>query len=134
VAKKNDDTLLNSKTVTIISARVVMAEPLAVLEKATGKRDAKGADDRRAAALVPRFSEDVTDITLDAFQANIANTTDALSSIFSTAFDKEFGEFQLNDVEVNLEISADGKVGFMGTGVGIKGSSSLKLKFERKKT
>jgi hypothetical protein len=126
------DPVPKPRTVTIISSRIVPLETLVALEASSGSRPAKLRDDRRA-AIVPQIAQDVTEITLDAFQASIDNTTDALSTIFASAFEKAFGEFQLNKVEVDLEISADGKVGFMGSGIAIKGSSSLKLKFARRK-
>ncbi len=132
MAKKTADPQPGPRTVTIVSSRIVPLEASAVLEASSGNRPAKARDDRRATALVPLISQDVTEIALGAFQANIDNTTDALSTIFASAFEKAFGEFQLNEVEVDLEIAADGKVGFMGSGIGIKGSSSLKLKFKRK--
>jgi hypothetical protein len=63
--------------------------------------------------------------------SNMEATTNSLSEIFSSSFERKFGAFELTEVEVSLEVSADGKVGFMGSGVGMKGTGSMKLKFER---
>ncbi len=82
-------------------------------------------------SMVP-VSQTVTEISFDAFAANIDSTTTTLSQLFQTAFAKTFGDYELNEVEIDLQISADGKVGFMGTGIGVKGSSNFKLKLKKK--
>jgi hypothetical protein len=43
-----------------------------------------------------------------------------------------FEGFQASEIEVGLQISAEGKVGFMGTGASSKGSASITIKFARK--
>jgi hypothetical protein len=87
--------------------------------------------DRKPANIVP-ITQSVAEIGFDAFAANIDSTTETLSELFDTAFAKTFGDYELSELEIDLEISADGKVGFMGSGIGLKGSSSIKLKFKKK--
>ncbi|MBV8580152.1 MAG: hypothetical protein JOZ86_05905 [Candidatus Eremiobacteraeota bacterium] len=89
-------------------------------------------NDRRPSAIVP-VQTAVTTVGVDAFIDNIGETTTALRRVFETQFTEAFGEYKLDEIEVDLEISADGKVGFLGSSVGVKGSSSFKLKFKRQK-
>jgi hypothetical protein len=116
--------------VTIISSQVLPIQSLAALETAHGQ-SLRPKTDRRP-STTPKVYQSVTDVGLDLFSKNIDSATAALSHVFTSAFEKTFGDFQLNEVEVNLEISADGKVGFLGSGVGVKGSSSFTLRFTRK--
>lgn len=41
------------------------------------------------------------------------------------------GNFKIDSVEVDPQISGDGHVGFMGSQVGICGSAGIKFKFNR---
>lgn len=116
------------KTIAIISTLV--APVGTVMERADAKSRA-GA--QRQAALAPRVYEQVTEVSLDALKSSLDAATESLSEVFATAFERTFGAFELNEVEMALEVSADGKVGIMGTGAGVKGSGSIKLKFVRKK-
>lgn len=65
-----------------------------------------------------KFKNHVTD-----FYNNMASVIDNLPE------DKKSG-FTLDEITINAEISASGKVGFLGSGVsaGVKGSLSFKLK------
>jgi hypothetical protein len=73
-------------------------------------------------------------VSFNILRSNVDAATDGLSEIFASTFRKTFGDFQLNEVEVSLEISADGSVAIMGSGVGIEGRGSMKLKFLRQKS
>jgi hypothetical protein len=42
------------------------------------------------------------------------------------------GEFALDEIELSLEITAKGEVGFLGTGGGIEGSGGIKITLRRK--
>lgn len=116
------------KTIAIISTLV--APVSTVMERADAKSRAGG---QRRAALAPRVYEHVTEVSLDALKSSLDAATENLSEVFATAFERTFGAFELNEVEMALEVSADGKVGIMGSGAGVKGSGSIKLKFVRKK-
>ncbi len=41
------------------------------------------------------------------------------------------GAFSMDEVVVQAQIGANGKVGFMGTGVGLKGEASITFTFKR---
>lgn len=119
------------KKIAIISSWVAPAESPAALQRANAK--SKASSPRRPTSIVPKVYESVTEISLDVLKANLDAATEGLSEIFASAFERTFGEFELNEVEMSLEVSADGKVGILGTGAGVKGSGSIKLKFGRKK-
>ena len=93
-------------------------------------REPKAAAQRTA---FPALRESVKGVSLNTFAAHLESTTSSLGEIFQKSFEDQFGDFQLDEVEVNLEVAANGTVGFLGTGAGVRGSSSLKLKFKRKK-
>ena len=46
--------------------------------------------------------------------------------------DDETGNFCMDTVEVAAQISTEGKVGFMGVGLGATASSSMKISFARR--
>jgi len=117
-----------TKTIAIISKWVAPAN--AAMERADAK---PGAREQRRGALAPKVYEQVTEVSIDALKSSLDAATESLSGIFSSAFERTFGDFELNEVEMVLEVSADGRVGIMGTGAGVKGSGSIKLKFTRKK-
>ena len=41
------------------------------------------------------------------------------------------GEFRIEEVEVSAQLTAEGKIGFAGTGVNLQGETGLKLIFKR---
>jgi hypothetical protein len=100
----------------------------------SGDRPAKNAAGRRDAAIVPRLCEDVAEASFGALQSNVDAATTGLAELFASSFRKTFGDFELDEVEVNLKISADGKIGIVGSGVGVKGAGSMKLKFVRQRS
>jgi hypothetical protein len=71
-------------------------------------------------------------MSFDVLQSSVDAATHGLAEIFASCFRKGFGDFELDEVEVTLEVSADGRVGFMGSGVGVRGVGSMKLKFVRR--
>lgn len=42
-----------------------------------------------------------------------------------------FRDFHPSEIEVGLQVSAEGSVGFLGTGASTEGSASIKIKFSR---
>jgi hypothetical protein len=68
---------------------------------------------------------------MSVFQASLEAATSHLAEIFASSFHKEFADFELREVEVRLEVSADGRVGIMASRVGVKGGGSINLKFVR---
>ena len=53
-----------------------------------------------------------------------------MEDILSTSKDR-YGNFIMDSIEINAEVSAGGKVGFMGTEVGISGTHGIKFVFKR---
>jgi len=70
--------------------------------------------------------------TIVVLQSNVDAVTSTLSEMFASTFRKTFGDFELDEVEIALEISADGKIGIMGSGVGLKSGGSMRLRFFRR--
>ena len=62
------------------------------------------------------------------------NVTNFLSSVQQMLAKEEAatGEFVIDAVEINAQISAEGQVGFMGSGVGVSGSAGIKFILKRK--
>ncbi|HET9342859.1 MAG TPA: hypothetical protein VFO25_08100 [Candidatus Eremiobacteraceae bacterium] len=62
---------------------------------------------------------------------NLDKALDALRDVFQSSVGKKIGEFELDEIEVGLEISTDGKVGVLGVGIGVSGKSNITIKFKR---
>jgi len=84
-------------------------------------------------AIAPQLCNDATEGSFDLLRSNMDAATSSLAEIFASSFRKPFGDFELDEVEVNLKVSADGRLGIMGTRVSIKGGGSVKLRFLRRK-
>lgn len=87
-----------------------------------------------ATDAVPRIEEDhleAKDLPTTALTTNFANAMSVLGSMFQEAGTRVFGGLTLDQIEVNLEVSADGKLTFLGSGAALKGSTSFRLLFER---
>ncbi|HXM18360.1 MAG TPA: hypothetical protein VN934_06065 [Candidatus Tumulicola sp.] len=75
----------------------------------------------------------VTKVKIEDMTSDLNSALTALDASFSPWFNKPVGGLNLQTVEVNLQASADGKIGILGTGASLGGSASIKLVFERKK-
>ena len=68
----------------------------------------------------------VADIPVERLRASLKEATGALAEVFEDIW--QVGNFQLNEVTIGLEVSAEGGVQFIGSAkVGGKGSISLKF-------
>lgn len=72
----------------------------------------------------------VTERSVDEVQANLTRFVSQVSDMLDTAR-SEISGYVLETVEVAAEITGEGKVGFMGTGVNLGGSTGLKIVFRR---
>jgi hypothetical protein len=72
-----------------------------------------------------------TKIAADQIQNNMDHFLNNMQEILSKSASTTEA-FQLNEVEVNAEVSADGQIGFMGTQVGMSGTAGIKFVFKRK--
>jgi hypothetical protein len=70
------------------------------------------------------------EITLDEIRENLSKFLLNVEDILSTSKER-YGDFKMDSIEINAEISADGKVGFMGTEAGISGTHGIKFVFKR---
>lgn len=66
----------------------------------------------------------------DQFQKNISDFISQTQDILSKSTLASTGEFELDTVEVNAEISAGGQIGFMGTGLSMEGKGGIKFVFK----
>jgi hypothetical protein len=72
-------------------------------------------------------------MSLGILELNVDAAGDGLAEAFASSVRKPSGDFELDEVEIALEISADGKVGILGSGLTLRGGGSMKLKFVRRK-
>ena len=70
------------------------------------------------------------EIAVNDFKENLSRFLLNVEDIFSTAKER-YDDFIMDSIEINAEVSADGKVGFMGTEVGISGTHGIKFVFKR---
>jgi hypothetical protein len=64
---------------------------------------------------------------------NLDKALDALKDAFESSVGKKVGDLELEEIEVGLELSTDGKVGIPGIGVTISGKSSVVVRFKKKR-
>ena len=62
---------------------------------------------------------------------NLDKALDALKDAFESSVGKKVGDLELDEIEVGLELSTDGKVGIPGIGVTISGKSSVVVRFKK---
>ena len=70
-----------------------------------------------------------TKIPVDRLRAELEGITDALSKTLTSAV--KVGDFELDEVTFQVEISASGKVSLLGTGAEIGTKGAVELKFVR---
>jgi hypothetical protein len=70
------------------------------------------------------------EIAVNDFKENLSRFLLSVEDILSTSKER-YGNFIMDGIEINAEVSADGKVGFMGTEVGITGTHGIKFVFKR---
>ncbi|MCV6586963.1 MAG: hypothetical protein OIF47_15650 [Marinibacterium sp.] len=71
------------------------------------------------------------EVSTDLMERNVAAFVENVSSMIEAANAAAVGDVALDTVEIAVQIGADGKVGFMGVGVGAKATSSMKIVFRR---
>jgi hypothetical protein len=73
-----------------------------------------------------------TEVAVDQVEENMARFLSGVGGIIDRGA-RLTGEYEVETVEVNAQISADGQIGFMGSGIGMTGSAGIKFVFKRKK-
>jgi hypothetical protein len=81
----------------------------------------------KAGAAVRAIAVDVEQLS-DNFVGFVENVRSMLARVSDVA-----GEFSVEKVEIQAQISGEGKVGFVGSGVKAGGEASIKLVLERRK-
>jgi hypothetical protein len=71
-------------------------------------------------------------LPLDELQQNMEHFVSGVQQMLAHSA-AAAGEFALNTVEINAQISANGQVGFMGSGVSTTGAASIKFVLTRNK-
>ncbi len=92
----------------------------------------RGFDDRVPRSPQEAISKRGSIVAAGTFKANFDAIVSSIADVVSDALGREFGHLALSSLDVELGVEADGKVGILGTGVGVKGSSSIKLTFTRR--
>jgi hypothetical protein len=69
------------------------------------------------------------EIPIDTLKANLAKATAALGTAFESIV--KVGQFELQEVEIGVEVGAEGGVEFIGTATA-SGKASITLKFRPK--
>lgn len=72
------------------------------------------------------------EIDFSHFKANMLSFIENVRTMLGEVSEAA-GNFTVEQVEVQAEISGEGKVGFMGSGVKASGGASIKIVFERRK-
>lgn len=61
---------------------------------------------------------------------NMTNFIKSMQSILSDSA-KAAGEFQIDKVEINAQVTGEGKIGFAGTGFNLQGASGIKITLKK---
>lgn len=85
---------------------------------------ARGDHDGGRVAHAVKLSTDVMEANLTAFIGTVA-------AMLEKADGAAGAGMRMETVEVSVQVGADGKVGFMGVGLGATASSSMKIVFKR---
>jgi hypothetical protein len=67
----------------------------------------------------------------DVLQASMAAFIETVGEMIAQAAAHD-GPYQLDTVEVQCQISGNGKIGFIGAGLDLHGNSSMKMVFKRR--
>jgi hypothetical protein len=69
-------------------------------------------------------------VNSEALKKNFKDGMNILSGMFSEASIAKLGDLELNEMEVNLEVTAEGKLAFLGVGTSLTGKTSFRLLFK----
>lgn len=79
----------------------------------------------------PERAVRIVEAGLDTLAESMAAFVDGVGEMIA-AGTAATGDYTLETVEVQCQISGSGQVGFMGSGMGVEGASSLKIVFRRR--
>ena len=69
-------------------------------------------------------------VPMSKLEENMGRFLDGTQSLLEKGTKKK-GDFKVSTVEVYAQISADGKIGFLGSGAGVSGEAGIKFVFTR---
>jgi len=75
----------------------------------------------------------VHEVSPKVFQDSMADTADIIEGSFKEIEKRNIPGLSLDGLEVSLEVTAEGKVGFFVADARLKGTATLKLTFKRPK-
>lgn len=108
-----------------------MPEPSTVWVFAQDDELSRSPDERPLQARkLTRPAVQKVELPFTGLQESMRDFLDAAHGLLAQEFDRR-GGFAVDSVEIAAQISADGKVGFLGTSVGLGGQASLKFVFKR---
>jgi hypothetical protein len=70
------------------------------------------------------------ELGVETLSENVSRFLAQIESIIGRA-PEDVGSFRLNEFEVSAEVSAEGKLALIGTGVGVAAKGGLTFRFER---
>ena len=86
---------------------------------------------KAASAVVPLRQSQAVEIAVDRLRDNFEQVTTNLRAVFVSAT-VLIGNLELDSLEINLEVTADGTVAFLGTGTSLSGTAGITRKFSQR--
>jgi len=90
-------------------------------------------DGRPVSVRNNRPQSGITAIPMNELRRNVCSFIEGARGLMAEV-DQRVGAYHLQEVEISAQIGADGKVGFLGSGVGVATTASFKLKLVRSHT
>lgn len=105
------------------------ADTILIIDSITASAAAPGARPLQARGLVGAALT-VSERSVEEVQANMTRFIRGLQKILAEGAELG-GELRIEQVEVNAQLTAEGKIGIASTGVNLKGDTGLKIIFKR---
>lgn len=86
----------------------------------------------KSATVIASPDLEAAELETGKLKANFQNAMVTLSEMFTSAERNQYGNLQIDTMEVNLEVSAEGKLAFLGSGGRLSGKTSFKLLFKKR--
>jgi len=74
----------------------------------------------------------MVETSVDVLRDNMAVFIESVGDMISSGVEVE-GKYEIDTLEVQCEISGNGKIGFAGNGIGLSGGSGIKIIFKKKR-
>jgi hypothetical protein len=126
-AKRKQKTKENSRSYNTKQQKIIVFDVEAqVMDKSGAIVEAGGLKDKilKVIGLKP------TELTIEMVENNMNQFVSNMQQIIDRS-SKNIGNYNIDAVEVDARISADGQIGLMGTHVGMSGEAGIKFIFKR---